>query len=50
MEDKKQKSVTGQEKKQESATGQEKNQVAETPYSLGVMLDEAEQELEMYIL
>lgn len=50
MEDKKKKSVTEQEKKQESATGQEKNQVAETPYSLGVMLDEAEQELEMYIL
>ena len=24
--------------------------MAETPYSLGVMLDEAEQELEMYIL
>ena len=45
MEDKKQKSVTGQEK------DQEKNQaVDEPPYSLGVMLDEAEQELEMYLL
>ena len=44
MEDKKQKSVTGQEK------DQEKKQVAEPPYSLGMMLDEAEQELEMYLL
>ena len=50
MEDKKQKNVTEQEKKQESATGQEKAQAAESPYSLGAMLDEAEQELEMYIL
>lgn len=50
MEDKKQKTVTEQEKKQESATGQGNEQTVESPYSLGVMLDEAEQELEMYIL
>lgn len=46
MEEKKKENAT----KKESITEQEKNQVAEPPYSLGVMLDEAEQELETYIL